>query len=118
MKEKAARILKRIKTQEFMLLNLRLIDIYQGLGVNSKMLQKVEQFPWEISRIQQNLVNTLRKRAEIKLANEVGNPIEGKLDGELWPSLKNYLDSVLVVCIKASRLVYLCCKEEEDQLMT
>ena len=37
----------------------------------------------------------IHKRAEIILADEVGNPIEGELDGELWPSLKNHLDSVL-----------------------
>ena len=47
-KEKAARILKRIKTQEFMLLNLGLIDIYEELRQVSKRLQNVEQFPWEI----------------------------------------------------------------------
>ena len=49
-REKAKRVMRRPQTQEFMLVNLGMIDIYQELDIASKELQKVEQFPWEILR--------------------------------------------------------------------
>ena len=61
-REKVARVLKRIQTQHFMLLNLGFIDIYQELGQARKGLQKVEQFPWDIQKIEQNLVRNLQRR--------------------------------------------------------
>ena len=94
-REKAARVMKRIQTQEFMLLNLGLIDIYQDLGETSKKLQKVEQFPWDIPKIQESLLKNLQKRSEIKLADEDGNCPQDELDGKLWPALKKNMESVI-----------------------
>ena len=68
-REKASRVIKPLLTQEFMLLNLGLIDIYQELGEVSKMLQRVEQFPWDIPKAQESLVKSLKIRANIKLAD-------------------------------------------------
>ena len=59
-REKAGRILKHWKTQQWMLNNLGLIDVFTLLGSISKSLQKVEPFPWEISRTQGDLIKTLR----------------------------------------------------------
>ena len=44
-RDKAGRILKQWKTQQWMMANLGLIDVFTVLGNTSKSLQKVEQFP-------------------------------------------------------------------------
>ena len=86
-REKSKRILKRISTQEFMMLNLGLIDIYEQLGEASKALQKVEQFPWTILEIQRSLVESLKKRSMIKLSDENGDSTLDQIDKDLWPAL-------------------------------
>ena len=79
-REKAGRILKRIETQEFMMLNLGLIDIYQELGETSKALRKVEQFLWTILEIQRSLVQSLEKRSVIKFTEENGECTIDRID--------------------------------------
>ena len=94
-REKAGRILKHWKTQQWMLINLGLIDIFALLGSISKSLQKVEQFPWQISRTQGDLIKTLRKVADIQLANEAGDMFEGHFDKNLWVRLNADIEKVL-----------------------
>lgn len=87
--------MKRLQTQEFMLLSIGLIDIYQELGELRKMLQRVEQFPWDIPKAQESLVKSLKMRANIKLADEDGNFPQHELDEKLWPFLKTNMKSVI-----------------------
>ena len=61
----------------------------------SKRLQKVEQFPWEILKTQDELVKMLKKRAQIKLENDDTEVTENILDEKLWPNLGTNLENIL-----------------------
>ena len=94
-RDKAARILNHWKTQQWMILNLGLIDIFTLLGVFSKSLQKVEQFPWEIRKTQRQLINALRKMADMRLTDEAGEVFEANFDKDLWVKLVADIENVL-----------------------
>ena len=49
--ETASKLLKKIRSREFLLPNLGILDVYKVLGSASKQLQKVEQFPWNIPKL-------------------------------------------------------------------
>ena len=93
-KEKASRLLNQICSKQFLLLNLGILDIYQLLGRISKQLQTVEQFPWNIPKVQQALVQQLKKMEGLKLGGE-GDEMEQELDESLWESLGAKMDDVL-----------------------
>lgn len=94
-KEKAGRILKSWKTQQWMMTNLGLIDIFKLLGKGSKRLQTVELFPWEVLDIQDGLIKDLKKMADLKLTDEAGQEFETRFDQKLWPSLDKDGEKVL-----------------------
>ena len=94
-KEKAGSILKSWKTQLWMLTNLCLIDIFRQLGQVSRRRQTVELFPWEILKIQEGLIKTLRQIADIKQTNEAGDTLEEGLDDEVWVDLSLNVGKVL-----------------------
>ena len=94
-KEKAWRILKSWKTQQWMMTNLGLMDIFRLMGQVSKALQTVELFHWEILDIQDGLIKNLRKMAEIKLTNESGDVLEDNFDKELWLELGMKVEKIL-----------------------
>ena len=94
-KEKAWRILKSWKTQQWMMTNLGLMDIFRLMGQVSKALQTVELFHWEILDIQDGLIKNLRKMAEIKLTNESGDVFEDNFDKELWLELGMKVEKIL-----------------------
>ena len=93
--EKAGNILKCWKTQQWMAINIGLIDIFRLLGQTSKRLQKVELFPWEIVDIQENVIKDLRKMSEIKMTNEKGNDLEKQFDKKLWTALDMNIEKIL-----------------------
>ena len=93
--EKAGNILKCWKTQQWMAINIGLIDIFRLLGQTSKRLQKVELFPWEIVDIQENVIKDLREMAEIKMTNEKGNDLEKQFDKKLWTALDMNIEKIL-----------------------
>ena len=94
-REKAKRVMRRLQTQEFMLLNLGMIDIYQKLGIASKALQKVEQFPWEILETQQRLIKDFEERSNIQLIDEHGASTVQNIDKKIWPALRQNAEKVL-----------------------
>ena len=95
-KEKAGRILKMWKTQQWMMINLGLIDIFRILGMASKRLQKVEIFPWDVLSIQEELISSLRKMATLKTTNTSEDELlENNIDEKLWPSLSKDIDNIL-----------------------
>ena len=88
-------ILKSWKTQQWMMTNLGLIDIFRQLGQVSRNLQTVELFPWEILEIQDEMIRTLRKMGDIKLANDTGDTFEDKFDKKLWIDLGLNVQKIL-----------------------
>ena len=94
-REKARDILKSWKTQQWMMTNLGLIDIFRQLGQVSRNMQTVELFPWEILEIQDGMIRTLRKMGDIKLTNDTGETFEDKFDKELWIELGLNVEKVL-----------------------
>ena len=60
-REKASQLLRKVISNQFSLMNLGILDVYTLLGSISKQLQKVETFPWQIPKIQQELLAELRK---------------------------------------------------------
>ena len=94
-RDKAGRILKQWKTQQWMMVNLGLIDVFTVLGNTSKSLQKVEQFPWEILKTQNELIKTLRSMANIQLTDLTGERFEGNFDKDLWIKLNEDVEKVL-----------------------
>ena len=95
MREKAGAILKKWKTQQWMATNLGLIDIFSLLGQISKRLQRVELFPWDISQIQQELIVSLKKMADIRLIDDEEAVFDSELDKNYWPTLSKDLDNIL-----------------------
>ena len=75
--------------------NLGLIDIFSLLGKMSKRLQRVELFPWEISRIQDELVATLKQMSNIKLIDDEGTVFDQELDKNQWPALSKDLNNIM-----------------------
>ena len=94
-REKAGEILKKWKTQQWMMIHLGLIDIFNLLGVMSKRFQKVEVFPWQIIDIQEDMISALKNMSNIKLTNAAGDIIEKDLDKKLWPALEKNVENVL-----------------------
>ena len=94
-KEKAGRILKSWKTQQWMMINLGLIDIFRLMGMASKELQKVEIFPWDVLGIQESLISNLRTMADLKITDESGKEFENKLNEKLWPALNKDVENIL-----------------------
>ena len=72
------------------------------LGSMSKSLQKVEQFPWQIIKTQNDLI---RKMADIQHTDKAGNKCGGQLDKDLIDVLvflfrkspKNYVHNKIIV---------------------
>ena len=69
-KEKAAQLLNKIISKQLFLTSLGILDIYQLLGSVSKELQTVEQFPWNIPKVQQKLLEQLGKMEKLKLSKD------------------------------------------------
>ena len=88
--ETASKLLKRICSKEFLLLNLGILDVYQVLGSASKQLQTVEQFPWNVPKLQQGLIEQLRKMEKLKLSES-----NREIDGTLWKNFAAKLEDVL-----------------------
>ena len=95
LKEKVGRILKTWKTQQWMMINLGLIDIFRVVSMASKSLQKVEIFPWDVLSIQEELLTKLRDMASIKVAMVDSEEFENNLDENLWPSLSQDIKNIL-----------------------
>ena len=95
LREKAGVILKKWKTQEWMMINLGLIDIFNLLGQISKRLQQVEIFPWEIAEIQEELILSLGQMASIKLTDDEGTVFDSEFNKNLWPVLSRDIDNIL-----------------------
>ena len=66
-KDIAAVLLKKIVNKHFLAVHLGLIDVYRVLGSYSSMLQKVEQFPWDVTEKLTSLVKELRSMGKLKL---------------------------------------------------
>ena len=93
-KETASRLTKEICSKKFLILTLGLLDVYRLLGSVSSQLQTVEQFPWNIPQKQLELMKTLRRMEKLKLTMMDNGELE-EIDGSLWPSLSEKLESVL-----------------------
>lgn len=61
------------------------------------MLQKVEQFPWEVTeKLESNLVKDLGDMRKLKLINSDNKaPLDNIDHKEAWPELKETLEKVL-----------------------
>ena len=94
-RDKAFYLLKKICTKEFLLINLGLLDIYRLLGSISCQLQRVEQFPWDIPKIQRKLLETLNEMEKLNLMNnyETGEMMD--INMQTWPNLGEKIDFVL-----------------------
>ena len=90
-KEKAAGLLNKVLSKKFFLLNLGILDVYQLLGSYSKLLQRVEQFPWDIPKLQQSLIEKLALMEGLSLSQV---STEG-IDKSLWTNLRSKLGDVL-----------------------
>ena len=94
-KETAIRLLKKVCTKEFLILNLGLLDIYRLLGSVSSQLQTVQMFPWDIPKKQRELICLLRKMEKLKLTiNDETDEME-EINQQLWENLGEKLDFVL-----------------------
>ena len=93
--EKAGRLLRSWKTQQWMLTNLGIIDIFRLLGKVSKKLQTVELFPWEIHGAQERLISNLRNMANLKLTDEDGEVFDKNFDAVYWDSLGKEVEKVI-----------------------
>ena len=54
------------------------------------MLQKVEHFPWEILKTQENLASNLCTSAGVKLVNADGTRPQDELDRQFWLALRKF----------------------------
>ena len=90
-RETAASLLNKICSKKFLLVNLGVLDIYRLLGSFSKQLQRVEQFPWDIPKLQQSLVQQLETMEGLKLSEGGGEGI----DQNMWTSLGEKLEDIL-----------------------
>ena len=88
-KEKASQLLRRIISKQFFLMNLGILDIYRLLGSTSKQLQKVQLFPWHIPKIQQQLLEHLKKMESLKLSE-----VE-EVDLSMWESLGAKVEDIM-----------------------
>ena len=94
-KEKSTWLLKKILNKKFFIINLALIDLYALLGSCSSSLQTVEQFPWEIEKKQNQLIESLKKMSNLKLKMNEETGEMSEIDQSLWPILGAKLDSVI-----------------------
>ena len=94
-KETAARLLREMCSQKFLILNLGLLDVYGLLGSISSQLQTVQQFPWDITKKQTKLIETLQRMSKLKLTLDEQTGEFEEIDESLWPKLGQELDSVL-----------------------
>ena len=71
------------------------------------MLQKVKQFPWEVTDKHESLVKDLRDMSKLKLTNSDNKVTLGNIDKEAWPNLKEVLEKVLRdECIHSVTLLF------------
>ena len=82
-------------SKKFLILCLGLLDVYRLLGSISSQLQTVQLFPWDISKKQLKLIETLQGMSSLKLTvnDETGEVQE--IDESLWPQLGQKLDAIL-----------------------
>ena len=93
--EAASQLLRRIMSKQFFLINLGILDVYHLLGSFSKQLQKVEQFPWKIPRIQLTLLDQLKKMENLKLGVDDEGEMVVEIDQNVWESLGEKIKDVL-----------------------
>lgn len=93
--ETASQLLRRIMSKQFFLMNLGILDVYRLLGSCSKELQKVEQFPWKIPRIQLRLLDQLQKMENLKLGMDGEGEMVVEIDQNVWESLGDKIKDVL-----------------------
>merc|ERR1712179_407887 len=94
-RDKAFYLLKKICTKKFLLIKLGLLDIYRLLGSISCQLQRVEQFPWDIPRIQRKLLETLNEMEKLNLINNYETGEMKDINMQTWPNLGEKIDFVL-----------------------
>ncbi len=61
----ASNLLNKVVNKQFLATHLVLRDIYRTLGSYSSMLQKVEQFPWQITEKLESLVRDFRDMSKL-----------------------------------------------------
>ena len=93
--DKAASLLRRICSKQFFLTNLGIQDIYRLLGSSSKELQTVEQFPWNIPKLQQKLLRQLEKMECLKLCMDDDTEELEEIDQTVWECLGDKIDDIL-----------------------
>ena len=93
-KEKASSLLNKICNKQFFLLNLGILDIYRLLGSVSSLLQTVEQFPWDIPKRQDELLDQLKKMMTLKLCVDEQGEVQ-EVDQSLWERLGEKLEDIL-----------------------
>jgi hypothetical protein len=94
-KEKASKLLKRICSKQFLLTNLGILDVYNLLGGISKELQTVEQFPWNIPKLQQKLLKQLEKMVNLSLSMSDVTEETEEIDQSVWENLGAKIDDIL-----------------------
>ena len=94
-REKAAQLLRKINCKQFFLMNLGILDVYTLLGSTSKQLQKVETFPWQIPKVQQELLEELCKMEKLKLSMDEGGQLVKEIDQSVWGSLGKKIDDIM-----------------------
>jgi hypothetical protein len=94
-KEKASKLVKRICSKQFLLTNLGILDVYNLLGGISKELQTVEQFPWNIPKLQQKLLKQLEKMVNLSLSMSDVTEETEEIDQSVWENLGAKIDDIL-----------------------
>ena len=94
-REKASQLLKKIISKQFFLMNLGILDVYILLGSISKQLQKVQTFPWQIPKIQQELLAELTKMEKLKLSMDEEGQLVKEIDNSVWGSLGKKIDDIM-----------------------
>ena len=93
--EKASQLLRKIISKQFFLLNLGILDVYHRLASASKQLQTVEQFPWQIPKIQQKLIEDLKKMEGLRVRIVPESEKVIGIDESVWPSLGSRAEDIL-----------------------
>ena len=93
--EKASQLLRKIISKQFFLLNLGILDVYHLLASASKKLQKVEQFPWQIPKVQLQLVEDLKKMEDLRLGMEMDSERVIEIDKSVWQSLGARIQDIM-----------------------